>query len=50
MYICAIRNRPIGCGEGRVQVVQTNPPTAWKGPLGGLLTKNLTGLKHVVHR
>ena len=27
-----------------VQGVQTNPPTALKGPLGGLLTNNLTGL------
>ena len=29
---------------GGVQGVRMNPPTAWKGPLGGLLKNNLTGL------
>ena len=38
---------------GGASVIRTNTPpplpTAWKGPLGGLLTNNLTGLKHVSH-
>ena len=43
---CHAALRPVGWG---VQGVRPNPPTAWKGPVGGLPTNNLTGLKQVSH-
>ena len=36
-----IQIRPVGWGD---LGGSDKPPTAWKGPLGGLLTNNLTGL------
>ena len=31
------------------KLIPPPPATVWKGPLGGLTTNNLTGLKHVSH-
>ena len=44
-------NRPVGGGWGRGSGGSDELPHCleWKGPLGGLLTNNLTGLKYVSH-
>ena len=39
--------RPVGWGGSEDS--DEPSPTAWKGPLGDLITNNLTGLKHVSH-
>ena len=45
-------SRPVGWEDSGGSDEPPPPPplpAAWKGPLGGLLINNLTGLKHVSH-